>query len=387
MKSDSPPAPARRKKIILALAAVIAVGAFVALRPAASPAPAPAAEAAPAKSSRPALSVRLVAVEMANWPQTLVANGNVVAWQEAIIGPEVANYRITEVRAQVGDLVRKGQVLARIDADTVGSELAEAKAAVAELTASSEEARANALRARELREKGFYSPQTQTQYQTAENTVGARLAAARARQQAAELKMARTSIVAPDDGVISARQATVGSLTQNGQELFRLIRGGRLEWRAEVPSADLGKLQAGMPALLTGPAGEQVAGKLRAVSPSVDPQTRNGLVFVDLPASTAVRAGVFARGEFELGTRQAATLPQSAVVLREGFAYVFRLEGEDRVAQTKVVTGRRIGERVEVVSGLPDGARVVESGAAFLADGDAVKIVTGSAQAAGGDAK
>ena len=199
--------------------------------------------------------------------------------------------------------------------------------------------------------------------------------------------MARTSIVAPDDGVISARQATVGSLTQNGQELFRLIRGGRLEWRAEVPSADLGKLQAGMPALLTGPAGEQVAGKLRAVSPSVDPQTRNGLVFVDLPASTAVRAEVFARGEFELGARPAATLPQSAVVLREGFAYVFRLEGEDRVAQTKVVTGRRIGERVEVVSGLPDGARVVESGAAFLADGDAVKIVTGSAQTAVGDAK
>lgn len=381
MKSDTPPAPARRKKIILALAAVIAVGAFLALRPAASPTPAPAAEAASAKSSRPALSVRLVAVEMANWPQTLVANGNVVAWQEAIIGPEVANYRITEVRAQVGDVVRKGQVLARIDADTVGSELAEAKAAVAELTASSEEARANALRARELREKGFYSPQTQTQYQTAENTAAARLAAARARQQAAELKMARTSIVAPDDGVISARQATVGSLTQNGQELFRLIRGGRLEWRAEVPSADLGKLQAGMPALLTGPAGEQVTGRLRAVSPSVDPQTRNGLVFVDLPASTAVRAGVFARGEFELGARPAATLPQSAVVLREGFAYVFRLEGEDRVAQTKVVTGRRVGERVEIVSGLPDGARVVESGAAFLADGDAVKIVTG------GDAK
>lgn len=387
MKSDTPPAPPRRKKIILALAAVIAVGAVVALRPAASPAPAPAAEAAPAKSSRPALSVRLVAVEMANWPQTLVANGNVVAWQEAIIGPEVANYRITEVRAQVGDVVRKGQVLARIDADTVGSELAEAKAAVAELTASSEEARANAQRARELREKGFYSPQTQTQYQTAENTVGARLAAAKARQQAAELKMARTSIVAPDDGVISARQATVGSLTQNGQELFRLIRGGRLEWRAEVPSADLGKLQAGMPALLTGPAGEQVTGKLRAVSPSVDPQTRNGLVFVDLPASTAVRAGVFARGEFELGSRPAATLPQSAVVLREGFAYVFRLEGEDRVAQTKVVTGRRVGERVEIVTALPDGARVVESGAAFLADGDAVRIVTGSAQTAGGDAK
>lgn len=389
MKLDTPAAPARRQKIVLALLAIVAIGAFLALRPTSSPAPEP--EAASTKATRPALSVRLVSVQQENWPQLLVANGNVVAWQEAIIGPEVANYRITEVRTQVGDSVRKGQVLARIDADTVDSELAEAKAAVAELTASSEEARANAVRARELREKGFYSSQLQTQYQTAEHTAAARLAAARARQQAAELKMSRMNIVAPDDGVISARQATVGSLTQNGQELFRLIRGGRLEWRAEVPSADLGKLQAGMPAHLTGPAGERVTGKLRAVSPSVDPQTRNGLVFVDIPALTAksstLRAGVFARGEFELGATLAATLPQSSVVLREGFAYVFRLEGEDRVMQSKVSTGRRIGERVEILSGLPDGARVVESGAAFLADGDSVKVVSATASPVGGDAK
>ena len=378
-RADRAVTPARRRKIVLAVvAALAAVAALLVLR--SPPVPAPATEPTAAKAGRPALSIRLVSTQQETWQQTLAANGNVVAWQEAIIGAEIANYRITEVRAQVGDVVRKGQVLARIDADSVASELAEATASVAELTASSEEARANAVRARELRAKGFYSPQTQTQYQTAENTAAARLAAARARQQAAELRMARTRIVAPDDGVISARQATVGSLTQPGQDLFRLIRGGRLEWRAEVPSAELGRLQPGMPAHLTGPAGEQVSGTLRAVSPSVDPQTRNGLVFVDLPASTAVQAGVFARGEFALGATPALTLPQSAVVLREGFAYVFRLEGEDRVAQTKVVTGRRVGERVEIVSGLPAGARVVESGAAFLADGDVVKVVGGPAE-------
>jgi HlyD family secretion protein len=90
---------------------------------------------------------------------------------------------------------------------------------------------------------------------------------------------------------------------------------------------------------------------VRAVAPSVDPQTRNGLVYVDLPATSAVRAGMFARGEFELARSPALTLPQTALVLREGFAYVFRLEG-DRVAQTKVTLGRRLGERVEVVGGL-----------------------------------
>ena len=340
----------------------------------------PPEAAKPASPARPALSVRLSAPQTLDWPQVLPANGNVVAWQEAVIGPEIANYRITEVRVQVGDAVKKGQVLARIASDTVASELAEAKAAVSELEASAAEAKANAERARDLREKGFYSAQLNTQYQTAQHTAQARLAAGQARLQAASLKMDKTGVLAPDDGVISARSATVGSLTQPGQELFRLIRGGRLEWRAEVPSADLAGLRPGMVATLTAPNGATVKGKLRAVAPAVDPQTRNGLVYVDLPASPAVRAGMFARGEFELAKSPAMTVPQSAVVLREGFAYLFRLEGEDRVVQSKVTLGRRNGERVEVLSGLPAGARVVESGAGFLADGDVVKVVTGGAQ-------
>lgn len=340
-----------------------------------------------AKTVRPALTVTLITAQNEDWPQTLTANGNVVAWQEAVIGAEIANYRITEVRAQVGDVVRKGALLARIADDTVGSELAEAKAAVAELEASAAEARANAERARSLREQGFYSSQLATQYQTAEHTAAARLGAGKARLQAAQIRMDKTAVLAPDDGVISARSATVGSLTQGGQELFRLIRGGRLEWRAEAASADLGKVRAGALVKLTGPGGEVVQGQVRSVAPSVDPTTRNGLVYVDLPRSTAkagqnpaIKAGVFARGEFELGRVPAQTLPQTALVLREGFAYVFRLEGENRVAQTKVTLGRRQGERVEVLDGLPAGAKVVAAGAGFLADGDVVNVVAGEAK-------
>jgi len=368
----SGPFSGRKTRIALAVAVLVVVVAFLFSRPESKPAEPPKAAA-----TRPALTVSLIAPERFDWPLVLPANGNVVAWQEAIIGPEIANYRITEVRVQVGDSVKKGQVLARIASDTVASELAEARAAVAELEASVTEARGNAERARELKEKGFYSSQLNTQYQTAQHTAQARLAAARAREQAAALKMDKTGVLAPDDGVISARSATVGSLTQPGQELFRLIRGGRLEWRAEVPSADLGRLKAGVMATVTAPGGESVRGTVRAVAPSVDPQTRNGLVYVDLPVSPAVRAGMFARGEFALAQSPALTLPQSAVVMREGFAYVFRREGEDRVAQTKVQLGRRLAERVEIVSGLPEGAAVVESGAGFLADGDVVKVVDG----------
>ncbi len=367
------PLAGRKTRLALILAVLATLAAFFLWRGAA-----PAlVEPVTAAASRPALSVSLITPQMADWPQVLPANGNVVAWQEAVIGAEVDNYRISEVSVQVGQVVRRGQVLARIAGDTVASELAEATAAVAELEALAAEARGNAERAQELKAKGFYSSQLNLQYQTAERTAQARLAAAQARQQAAALKMSKTSVLAPDDGVISARSATVGSLTQPGQELFRLIRGGRLEWRAEVTSADLARVKAGGEAVLSGPDGEAVKGVVRTVAPSVDAKTRNGLVYVDLPAPGGLRAGMFARGEFRLGQRPALTLPQSAVVLREGFAYVFRLAEAGRVAQAKVTLGRRVGERVEIVDGLTAQAEVVASGAGFLADGDAVKVVDG----------
>ena len=374
--TSSAPLAGRKARLALAFGALAAVAAYLLSRPGNPP---PVEPAKAASAARPALTVRLTTPQTLDWPQSLPANGNVVAWQEAVIGPEIANYRITDVRVQVGDRVKKGQVLARIADDTVASEQAEAKAAVAELEASAAEAKANAERARDLREKGFYSAQLNTQYQTAQHTAQARLAAGQARLQAASLRMDKTGVLAPDDGVISARSATVGSLTQPGQELFRLIRGGRLEWRAEVPSADLGKVQAGVVATLTAPGGETVKGTVRAVAPSVDPQTRNGLVYVDLPAAGAVRAGMFARGEFQLAQSPALTLPQSAVLLREGFAYVFRIEAGPestaKVVQTKVGTGRRDSEQHVEVTGLDAAAQVVASGVGFLADGDTVRIV------------
>lgn len=322
-----------------------------------------------------ALTVSTTVPQRLDWPETLRANGNIAAWQEAVIGPELSNYRITEVNANVGDVVKKGQVLARIAADTVENELSESRAAVAEAEATLAEARANNARAKQLRDKGFYSPQQGIQTQTVADTALARLNAARARLQTAQLRRSKAAVLSPDDGIISARSATVGTLTQPGQELFRLIRGGRLEWRAEVTEAEIARLKPGQAAALSSPAGEVLEGVVRTVAPTVDPQTRTALVYVDLPANAAqaLSAGMFIRGEFSLGQNPALTLPQSAVVLREGFAYVFLLEN-DKVSQLKIETGRRIGDRIEV-SGLDPQAEVVASGAGFLADGDTVHVV------------
>lgn len=351
-----------------------------------------AAPALAGETQKAALTVAPVVPQKETWPQTLPVAGEIAAWQESVIGSEIGQQRIVEVHAQVGDLVRKGALLARIADDALAAELAQTEAALAEAEAVLLEARANAERARSLREKGFYSPQQGIQYETAQASALARRASAQAAVQAARVRLAQTRILAPDDGVISARLATLGTLTAPGQELFRLIRQSRLEWRAEVPESMLASIRPGIGARVRTIAGDELIGKVRAVSPGIDPRTRNGIAFVDLlpsagrgNAGVLARAGMFARGEIEMGRQEALTVPQSAVVLRDGFAYLFLVEGAQpeaggyaRVRMAKVELGRRQAERVAVLSGLSAQSRVVATGAGFLADGDSVRVEAGA---------
>lgn len=375
--------PSRIKRfVLLAVAALVAVAIWFMNQGSGEggggQAPVDSGQAKQAAAAKPALTVSAITPQLTDWPNVLAANGNIAAWQEAVISTEVSNLRLTEVRVNVGDRVQQGQVLARIADATVAAALLESKAAVAEAEAMLVEAKSNGERGRQLQATGFISAQQLNRYVAAEETALARLQAARARMQADQLRLDQTIVRAPDAGVISARTATLGSLAQPGQELFRLIRGGRLEWRAEVSAADLGKLKPGVLATLTTPNGVRVQGRVRMVAPTVNPQTLNGLVYVDLPTDEAVnplRAGAFARGEFELGRTRVMSLPQSAVLLRDGFAYVFRLEGANTVAQVKVETGRRRGDQIEIASGIAPETRVVASGAGFLSDGDAVRVV------------
>jgi RND family efflux transporter MFP subunit len=229
-----------------------------------------------------------------------------------------------------------------------------------------------------LQPDGVISTQQGQQLLTGEATAQARVAAQQARVAADELRLGQTRILAPDDGLVSARLATQGAVVGAGQELLRLIRQSRLEWRAEVPAAELARLQPGKPARLDLGGPEPLVGRVRVVAPTVDPASRSGLVYVDLPRSALARAGMHARGEFELGRSELLSLPQSAVLLRDGFAYVFEVGPDQRVRQRKIGIGRRQGERIEV-SGLGAQARVVLQGAAFLADGDLVRVVSAPA--------
>jgi len=373
----------KRPLFLVSVLVLAALALWLALRPGTPTATSTAAAAQGASAPvQPSLTVTVTSPQRADWPQTVSANGGIAAWQEAVIGAEVPGLRLTEVAVQVGDRVRRGQLLARLQSATTEAEAATTRANIAEAEASLAEAQANAERARQLQATGAISAQQIQQYTTGEQTARARVAALKARADADRVRLAQTRIVAPDDGVISARAATVGAVVQPGQELFRLIRQQRLEWRAEVAATDLVKLAAGMPVTVTPAGGRAVTGKLRMVAPTVDAQTRNGLVYVDLPDPGDAKAGMFARGEFEIGRASGLMLPQGAVLQRDGFSYVFLVGADNRVQQQKVQVGRRNGDQVEVASGLDANARVVAAGAGFLADGDTVRVVAAAVAAA-----
>ena len=370
-----------KKSHLILIALVIAALVFLAFKlnqEQANPTSKTGAEAESQVTAKAALTVDLVKPARALMSQNIAANGSILPWQEAIVGSEVNGLMLTQVLVNVGDSVKKGQLLAQFSASTIAADIAQAQANLAEAKASALEAADNAARARSIKDTGALSTQQIEQYIAQEATSKARVAAAQATLQSQHIRNNQTKVIAPDSGIISARAATVGAVVSPGQELFKLIRQGRLEWRAELTSSDIGQIKNGMTANLTLPDGNTIIGKVRTSSPIVDMQTRNAIVFVDIPAGSA-KAGMFARGTFEIGQKEVLTLPASAIVMKDGFAYVMLVGADNRVKQIKIQTGNRQGEQVELIDldSIVDNAvnnPFVASGGAFLADGDLVAI-------------
>ena len=187
-------------------------------------------------------------------------------------------------------------------------------------------------------------------------------------------------MVAPDDGVVSSRSASLGNVVSSGAELFRLVRQSRIEWRGEVNADQQMAIHSGQMVSLILPGAKKVTGRVRLVAPTVDSNTRNALVYVDIPKDAA-KPGMYVQGKIDVGQQQGLAVPLSAVTYRDGFAYVFALGQVDnqnlsKVTQRKVRTGRSRGEQIELLEGVAPQARLVLTGGAFLNDGDTVKLVS-----------
>ena len=330
---------------------------------------------------RAALTVAVVRPVMTLIPLTLSANGSIAAWQEAFISSELGGIRLAEILAEVGDRVRKGQVLAVFDQERVAMDLANSEALLLEANAMLEEARENARRVRQIINEGALSQLQAGQYLTSEKTAEARMRSAKAQVEIQKQRMRHTKVIANDDGIIAKRLATLGKVTQDGEELFRLIRQERLEWRAEVIASEIPRLQIGAKVDVRVPDIGTTQGVVRMVGPGLDPESRFGLVYVDLPgaATRGFKPGMFAEGRVRFGQSSALTLPRTAITLRDGFSYAFKViegpGGKAHVEEIKLQLGRTEGDLIEVLEGIHPDDPLVLQGGAFLADGDLVSIV------------
>jgi RND family efflux transporter MFP subunit len=330
---------------------------------------------APGDSKAPGMAVSVTTPRSEQFARTVVATGSVYAWQEAVIGSEVGGYRVAEVRVDVGDKVRKGQELVRLADEMVAAEVASKKAAKAQADAQLITASSNLRRAESLAGSGAVSAQEHERLKSEDLAARARVEAAVSDLTAAELKLRYTRVLAPDDGVVTSRTVVVGQIAQAGSEMLRLLRKGRIEWRAEVPEARMRDVKVGQAARVTTADGAQLLGTVRTVAPTVQSGTRTGLVYVDLPKPEGARPGMFARGEIEVSKSNAITLPLASIVVRDGFSYVFVVNEKQGVERRRIQTGAVRNGRVEVLTGVSARDRVVGRGAGFVKEGDTVRVV------------
>jgi RND family efflux transporter MFP subunit len=344
---------------LIAVGVALGVGALAVLgrHPAQPMVPTPAAVPAPALTVSTASPRRMV------WPATLAASGAVAPWQEASVGAQIGGYQLIDVRVNVGDRVKKGQLLARFDPALL-------QADETQLQASFDQAAANLKRAETLGGGGVLSAQDLLQARTLAKTAAAQLASK-------QLQLRYTEVLAPDDGTISSRTATLGAVASVGQELFRLIRQNRLEWRGELTAQQLGQIQPGQEVMLTLPEGTVASARVRETAPGLDSQSRLGMVYADITSGSAARAGMYADGRVVLRESAALAVPAESVVIRDGRSYVATVTevgGVPRVRMQAVTVGRRQGGDAEITQGLNPDEQVIVQGAGFLNDGDVVRL-------------
>lgn len=319
------------------------------------------------------LTVSAAAVQKKSFQHAVVASGPVSAWEEMQLGVEVSGLRITSLRVDVGQVVEKGQVLLELDGRMLRSELSSAQAALNESKVNAELTQANLRRGQALAQSQMISQSALDELRANVSSAQARQATARAQADSAQLRYDFATLRAPASGVISKRMVQPGQVVSAGTELLRMIRDGRLEWRADLSEEQLSRVNVGSRVILSSRSGS-VEGVVRAVSPGVDSETRTGTVYVDLPHPGMLQAGSFVEGRIETESSPALVLPSGAIVQRDGFAVVFALDG-NKVRRVRVQTGASVDGYTEIVSGVDEGDRVVLEGAGFMGDGDIVKVV------------
>lgn len=311
-----------------------------------------------------ARAVRVVRVESRAITGALAASGDLVPREEAAVMPEVTGYRVARVLADVGDYVRAGQTLVQLDSSLLQAQLDQARAQAAQ---AEDQAR---------RVQGLDGSGVLPQEQIVQRRLQAEVARATLRDL--QVRMRKMAVTAPVSGVILERTVRPGDLSAGGTTpWFRMARDGQIELSADMSEGELARVRPGQTATVALPNGVTVQGRVRLISPQIDPQSKLGEVRILLPARPDVRAGGFGRAMFNDAVATALTVPETAIRYDADGASVMVVGADNRVRRVRVQTGQRGSGLVQILRGPPQGARVVENAASFLLDGDLIRPVDG----------
>ncbi len=356
-----------------------------------------AAGRAKAQEPRP---VRVFAAAVGRFPRTVTVTGTLAADEEVVAGFKVAG-RVSEIAVDLGSPVRKGQVLARLDPTDFRLRVEQAEAAlrqvraglglprdgsaesvdpektalVREARAVLEEARLNRDRMAQLWEKNYIARSevdaSRSKLLVAESRYQAAMEEIRNRQEllaerGSSLDLARQQLAdavlsAPIDGAVRERRASVGEYLAAGAPVFGLVRTHPLRLRVAVPERDASSVRVGQAVQVRLEGDPAVhAGRVARLSPSIQEQNRTLIVEAEVANQDGrLRPGSFARAEIVVeADRNAVMVPASTVVTFAGLEKVFVIK-DGKAVEKRIRTGRRSGDRVEVLEGVAAGESVV----------------------------
>ena len=301
-------------------------------------------------------TVAVTQVSVREVPQEETYTSTIQAYVKNNIAPQTAG-RISRILVDVGDNVKKGQVVAEMD---------QTQLAQIELQLKNNETEYNRLK--ELYEVGGLSKSDLDAIEMAYNV---------SKTQYNNLKENAT-LVSPINGVITARNYDAGDMYAMSAPIYTVEQIVPVKLLVGISETDYTKVKKGDSVEITADAlpGQTFNGKVRKIYPTVDPATRTFTVEVVIDNGNSVlRPGMFARAKVNFGMNNSVVIPDVAVVKQQGSGerFVYVLNEDTTVTYQKVVLGRRMGAEYEVLEGLSDGAKVVTGGMIRLKDG--IKVI------------
>ena len=338
--------------------------------------------------ARAVMAVEAVTPTSVTINNVLDANGVIAATRTAEVSGRLTGVVIERVLVEEGQAVTKGQLLAVLDTKTLSEQRTQAAADLAAAQATRDKAAADLARTEPLLAIDAVSRQEVDAYRTALKQAAANIAAAESRLATARTNEANGNITAPVSGVISAKNAQVGTLA-SGAPLFSIIEAGALEWQATVAPTDATRISVGQSVLVKLPGGDQtVTGQVTRLSPTAN-ASREVVAHVALPANPSIKAGMYQTGQFIFGSEANPAVPMAALMSSDGYDFVWTLspaadagEGLYRIKRQQVsIRGQQDNF---IALDLPADALVVAQSANFLNEGDLVTIATVNGQSATG---